>query len=223
MEKPRIIDLTMTCRIGMRGVSWTTARAIPENGWNARTLSLYSHAGTHMDAPRHFSDAPEARTIDQMELPRCVGPAAVVDIPSVAPREILTVDRLGEGAEAVGRGSRVLLRTGWSRRADNPSYRDDLPRIGEDLARWFAARGVQFLGVEPPSVARVQDREELTRIHRILLDAEIAIVEGLTNLDALQTRRPWLIALPLKIDGGDGSPCRVIALERFPELERTET
>lgn len=209
----RIIDLTLTCKTGMRGVSWTPARTIPENGWNARTLSLYSHAGTHMDAPRHFSDAPDAGTIDNIDLQKCVGAALLIDIPNVQPKEILTVARLGEAVDQVQNGARLLLKTGWSARADEPSYREEMPRVGEELARWFVERGVHFLGVEPPSVARVQDREELTRIHRILLDAEIVIAEGLANLDALSTRRPWIAALPLKIDGGDGSPCRVIAIE----------
>ncbi len=209
----RIIDLTLTCKTDMRGVSWTPARTIPENGWNARTLSLYSHAGTHMDAPRHFSDEPDAGTIDAIDLRRCVGTALLIDIPNVQPKEILTVERLGAAADLIKNGARLLLKTGWSARAEEPSYREELPRIGEELARWIAERGVHFLGVEPPSVARVQDREELTRIHRILLDAGVVIVEGLANLDALSTRRPWIAALPLKIDGGDGSPCRVVAIE----------
>ena len=209
----RIIDLTLACRAGMRGVSWKPSRTIPENGWNARTLSLYSHAGTHMDAPRHFSDAPDAGTIDNIDLQKCVGTALLIDISNVQPKEILTVERLGAAADQVQNGARLLLKTDWSTRAEEPSYREELPRIGEELARWIAARGVHFLGIEPPSVARVQDMEELTRIHRILLDAGVVIAEGLTNLDALSTRRPWIAALPLKIDGGDGSPCRVIAIE----------
>ncbi|NJM37109.1 MAG: hypothetical protein HC845_04115 [Akkermansiaceae bacterium] len=51
----RIIDLTLTLRPGMRGVAWEQAKAIESDGWNARNLHLYSHAGTHMDAQTHFA------------------------------------------------------------------------------------------------------------------------------------------------------------------------
>ena len=50
----KIIDLTLTYEEGMRGVAFETARTKADDGWNALTLHLYSHAGTHMDAPFHF-------------------------------------------------------------------------------------------------------------------------------------------------------------------------
>ena len=59
---PRLIDLSQTLRAGMRGVTWETAATLEREGWNARTLHLYSHAGTHMDAQAHFAAGPE--TID---------------------------------------------------------------------------------------------------------------------------------------------------------------
>ena len=74
-------------------------------------------------------------------------------------------------------------------------------------------RQVALIGVEPPSVADVNDREELVSIHRILLEGGVTIVEGLTNLDELTQKQVTFIALPLKIDGGDGSPVRAIAIE----------
>jgi kynurenine formamidase len=72
------------------------------------------------------------------------------------------------------------------------------------------------LGVEPPSVADVENKEELTAVHQALLRAEIVIVEGLANLDALQQEEVTFIALPLKLQGGDGSPVRAIAIENGP-------
>ena len=209
-----IVDLTLTYRDGMRGVEMETATTISQQGWNARNLSLYSHAGTHMDAPRHFLDG--ARTIDDMSLSKCVGPAWIVDIPDVEPRELLGVDSLGAYADRVATGDRVVLKTGWSDREGRAEYRDELPRVSAELARWFVDRGVVFVGVEPPSVADVHDLAEVTEVHRTLLAAEIVIVEGLCNLDALTSDRVYIIALPLKIASGDGSPCRVVALDEAP-------
>ena len=74
---------------------------------------------------------------------------------------------------------------------------------------------MNILGVEPPSVADVNNKEELTRIHKILLGANITIVEGLTNLGALTREKVFFIAAPLKIENGDGGPCRAFAIEEW--------
>ncbi|NJM37110.1 MAG: hypothetical protein HC845_04120 [Akkermansiaceae bacterium] len=62
-------------------------------------------------------------------------------------------------------------------------------------------------------MADVNDMAELTRIHQILLEANITIVEGLTHLDALSQEQVFFVAAPLKIEGGDGCPCRAFAIE----------
>jgi len=210
---PRLIDLTQTLRVGMRGVAWDTAATLEREGWNARSLHLYSHSGTHMDAQAHFAAGPE--TIDCIPLERCMGPAWVVDIPGLAPRSLITVEHLGgEVQKQFQAGDSLILRTGWSRFVGNPAiYRDGLPRIGEELATWCARHLVRMLGIEPPSVADVNSLEEVTRIHKILLSAGVVIVEGLTHLEAISSPRVYFAALPLKIDGGDGSPCRAFAME----------
>ena len=72
---------------------------------------------------------------------------------------------------------------------------------------------MRALGVEPPSVADVFNLEEVTRIHQILLTGKVVIVEGLTQLDQLSEKQVTFIALPLKIEAGDGAPCRAMAIE----------
>ncbi|MBD3317694.1 MAG: cyclase family protein [Chitinivibrionales bacterium] len=208
----RIVDLTLTLNKDMRGVIFDVAKTIVRNGSNARTLHLYSHAGTHMDAPRHFDNKGE--TIDAVDLEACVGPAWVVDIKNVQDKGLITIFHLGEFRKRIREGDRVLLRTGWSRLADDAGrYRDNLPRISLELAEWFAEKKIRLLGVEPPSVADVNNREELTTVHRTLLEAGIVVVEGLANLDQLESDQVQFIALPLKLHGGDGAPARAIAIE----------
>jgi kynurenine formamidase len=208
----RIIDLTLTLRHGMRGVEFETARTIEHHGWNARTLHLYSHAGTHMDAQTHFAAGTES--IDQIPLSRCMGPAWVVDFDDLEPKSLITSAHLGDVAEEFQTGHSLILRTGWSRHVDKPQYyRDNFPRLAEDLAHWCVEKKVKILGVESPSVADVNNLEELTSIHRVLLEGHVTIVEGLANLSELRTARVWIAALPLKVEGGDGCPCRVFAIE----------
>ena len=82
------------------------------------------------------------------------------------------------------------------------------------MAHWCVKRGVATIGVEPPSVADVTNLEMLTEIHTILLGGGIIIVEGLANLDEISKTKVELIALPLKIEAGDGAPCRAIIIEQ---------
>ncbi|MEM9253276.1 MAG: cyclase family protein [Planctomycetota bacterium] len=196
----------------MRGVGIATARRLDTDGWNATTLSLYSHSGTHMDAPRHF--LPDGRTLDGQDLAVCVGPARVIDVTPTEPKQLLTVEHLGVHAEQIERGDRLLFRTDWHLKHGTPAYRDELPRISLDLARWLVERRVALIGVEPPSVADVNNMAELTEVHQTLFRGDVLIVEGLAYLDRLTSPMVEFVALPLKIVGGDGSPVRAIAIER---------
>ncbi len=207
----RIIDLTLALSDGDRGVSITPARRLATDGWNAATLSLYSHCGTHMDAPLHFGVNDE--TIDKLAVDKLMGPAWVADIADVKPHQLIEPQHLGDIADKLEADDSLIIRTGWSKYYGQPAYRDELPRISERLARWCVDHGVRMLGVEPPSVADVNNAEELTAIHRILLSGGVIIVEGLANLDEITREKVTLVALPLKISGGDGAPARVIAIE----------
>jgi kynurenine formamidase len=72
-----------------------------------------------------------------------------------------------------------------------------------------------MLGVEPPSVADVNNLPEVTKIHEILLGGGITIIEGLCNLDQIKAEFVTLIALPIKYKNGDGAPARVVAIENW--------
>jgi arylformamidase len=209
---PRIVDLSLTLRRGMRGVEWETACTFERDGWNSRTLHFYSHAGTHIDAPVHFAAGPES--IDQIPLDFFMGPAWVVDLPGIAPRALIELAHLGELPSKFRPGESLILRTGWSRFVEEAAvYRDGLPRVSESLARWCVNRRVKMIGVEPPSVAEINNAPEVTGIHQILLSGGVVIVEGLSNLEALRRPKVFFVALPLKIEGGDGCPCRALAIE----------
>ena len=95
------------------------------------------------------------------------------------------------------------------------AYRDELPRISLELAHWLVDKRVGMIGVEQASVADVNNRQELTEVHRTLFEGGVLIVEGLANLDQLTQPEVEFIALPLNLPGIDGSPVRAIAIERI--------
>lgn len=209
-----LVDLTLTLYHGMRGVTIHPHTRIATEGYNTTNLHLYSHAGTHMDAPLHFLDG--GATIDQWELQKCIGPALILDLSHKAPNSLITVADLATYADQIGPGVRLLLRTDWDAHATLPDYRTHFPRISRELAIWLVERGIWLLGVQTPSVASLADREELRDVHQILLRGQIVIVECLAQLAQLPAQVTF-IALPLKIDGGDGSPVRAVAMFNRPE------
>lgn len=215
----RIIDLTMVLKPEMRGVEITPKFSVAKDGWNASTLSLYSHAGTHMDAQVHFEAGPG--TIDQHTPARCMGRAWFVNLAGIAPKSLIEIASLGDAAKQVQPGDSLLLRTDWSKQVDNPAvYRNALPRVSDALAHWCVANRVKLLGVEPPSIADVTNLPEVTRIHKILLGGGVTIVEGLCNLDQLTGPIVFFAALPLKIAAGDGCPCRAFAVDGVDAAEQ---
>jgi len=205
----KIIDLTLTLYHGMRGVEIQPHTRIATDGYNTTHLKLYSHAGTHMDAPLHFLEG--GATIDQWDLQKCIGPALVLNLTHVEPNALITVADVAAYADQIEPGARLLLRTDWDRHAELPDYRTHFPRISRELAHWLAERGVWLVGVQTPSVASLADREELRDVHQILLRGAIVIVECLANLDQLPPTVTF-IALPLKVQAGDGSPVRAVAI-----------
>jgi len=202
----------MTFRSPMRGFKKSIAKSISEDGWNASTLEIYSHAGTHMDAPVHFDVNPG--TIENIPVDRFLCNCHIVRLSPVPDRFLIKPDHLGKTASRVKPGEGILFHTGWSQFAEDPArYRDLLPRISADLAQWLVEKGVNLVGVEPPSIADVNKLDELQKIHRILLEGNMIIVEGLCNLEEVRSDYVQLIALPLKVEGGDGAPVRAIVIE----------
>jgi len=207
----RVIDLTLPLASGGKGIHVETARRLATDGWNATTLSLYSHCGTHIDAPIHFGVG--AETIDTIAVENFTGPAWVADVRPIEPHALIEPQHIGAIAEQFKPGESLLICTGWSDYYGRDCYRDELPRISVELAQWCVEHKVRMLGVEPPSVADVNNIEELTIVHRTLFEGGVIVVEGLANLTSLSKPKVTFIALPLKIAGGDGAPARAVAIE----------
>lgn len=211
VQPKKIIDLTRIISDDDSGVQLSTAKTVKEDGWNAKTLHLYSHSGTHMDAPFHFEV--NEQTIDTIPVNRFIGKAWLVDLSGVGSSHLITVGDLGKVGHYINEGDSLLIKTGWNAFFGTAKYRDELPRISKELAKWCGEKKINMLGVEPPSVADVNNMKEVTEIHHILMKNDIIIIEGLVNLEQITSDFVTLIALPLKINNGDGAPARVIAME----------
>ena len=202
------IDISVTLRNGMP--HWPTdppvvlERALDigrGDACNVSRLAMGVHSGTHMDGPVHFLHG--APGLDEMPLSATLGEARVIEIAD--PRQI-TADELR--GHALTRGERVLFRTTNSSRCwQTDTFVEDFVAISESAALHVAEAGVRTVGVDYLSVAGFHD--DGVRIHRILLEAGIWLIEGL-DLSAVRAGRYEMICLPVKLHESDGAPARAL-------------
>ena len=103
-------------------------------------------------------------------------------------------------------GDFVLLMFGWSDKFQSQEYYQSYPQVSAGLARQLVKLGVSVVGMDTPSPDYAP-----YEIHKILLPADILIIENLTNLDALSAHPEFeIIALPVKLEA-EAAPCRVVA------------
>jgi arylformamidase len=177
-----------------------------------RAARLSLHAGTHMDAPRHFF--PEGISIDQLPAHKLMGEAVWLDLGYLAPGSQIQVADLAPFKERIRRGDIVVLYTAYEDCADDEKYCSLAP----EAAQWLVDKGIKCLAMDVPSVDPVSQTggpasRQTHPAHHVVLGAGIPIVEGLVNLKSLPDGRFHFFCLPLKIAGGDGSPVRAVALD----------
>jgi arylformamidase len=143
-------------------------------------------------------------TVDELALDRLIGPAFVVDLPSVAAVTARDLNCLALPPET----ERLLIRTRnsalWA--ACVAEFDPDFVALTAGAAQWIVDRGIRLIGVDYLSVQRFGD-PPLT--HEILLRAGVLIIEGL-DLSAVQPGTHHLICLPLRILGAEGAPARAV-------------
>jgi arylformamidase len=168
---------------------------------NVSVLSMGSHTGTHMDAPRHFLR--RGIGMDRMPLTATLGPVRVIEIhdrESIKPGDLRP--------HRIRRGERVLFKTPNSRRSwRSDAFDEDFVYISQEAARYLAQCRIRTVGVDYLSVGGFK-RDGL-ETHQALLGAGIWIIEGL-NLAKVKPGKYELVCLPLKMLGADGAPARAI-------------
>jgi len=197
--------------------------ASPEkDGYFARSFWMLEHYATHMDAPAHFP--PGKFTLDQIPVAHFFGPAVVIDVREEVgkdPDYRLSTARIEKWEAAHGRipsGAIVMMCTGCaSRWPDQARYRNmdangvmHFPGFSVESAKLLIARGAVGLGVDTLSIDYGASKD--FEVHHADLPAGLYNLENLANLDQLPEAGAFLIAAPIKLEGGSGGPVRVFAL-----------
>jgi arylformamidase len=204
------LDVTVPIRSGM--VHWPgnpgieveqTQRLERGDPSTVSRLSLGAHTGTHVDAPVHFIVG--GAGVDQVPLDKLVGPAFVVDLGDVECVRLDHVERLD-----LGPGGRVLFKTGNSKRWQDSEFHAEYASLSLEAATALVKRGIGTVGIDYLSIG---DRTHGASTHRVLLEANVCIVEGL-NLSAVDPGWYDFVCLPLRVQGSDGAPARAILRRR---------
>ena len=204
-----IIDLSHPLVTGMPvypggpGVRITPALELGEHGGAVSRLDLGSHAGTHLDAPSHSIAG--GRTVDEIPLGLLVGPALILRASGTARARIEEGD-LGLPDRLPGI---VCIATGWDRRFGTDEMLRH-PSLSLSLVEALWERGARVLGVDALSPDATDGGDGTLPVHEFWLGRDGVIVENLRGLEFLPDEVEMSL-LPLRVDGGDGSPVRAIA------------
>jgi kynurenine formamidase len=205
--------LTEISRYDERGPAWY---------WN--NIATGEHTGTHFDAPIHWVTGRGGDDVSQVPLVRLVAPAAVLDCRALAnsdPDFLLEVDHIRAWEQEHGplpAGGWLLVCTGWDARSSDPvGFANDghTPGISVDCARWLAGQapvigvGVETVGTD---AGAAHSFDPPFPCHAMLLGSDKYGLTQLQNLAKLPPTGSVVIAAPLPIVGGSGSPTRVLAL-----------
>lgn len=232
----RIVDLTHV--FDERTIYWPTEgdfrlergpAGTTEKGYfyAANRFAAAEHGGTHIDAPIHFFEG--RQTVDQIPLDRLIGPGVRVDVRAACEADRNHEVSIDDLRQAEGRsrqtlhGKIVLLHTGFGRFwSDREKYlgtaergpkavsRLRFPGLHPEAARWLVLeRGIKAVGIDTASI----DHGPSTTFqsHVILCQHNVPALENVANLDQLPAQFV-VIALPMKIGGGSGSPVRIVAV-----------
>jgi len=166
---------------------------------NVSAVHMSAHAGTHVDAPRHFFD--EGIGVEALPLDMLIGRTRVIEVTSrkIAAEDLEPYD-LSEDV-------RLLIKTHNSRLWGNPQFHADFVGVAESGARYLVDHGVKVVGVDYLSVEIYKAPGKPA--HHILLGNGAIVIEGL-NLRDVEPGVYDMFCLPLKVVGSDGAPARVV-------------
>lgn len=201
------MDEAMPVYPGTETPVFATGCTLEHDGFREKKMTLYSHTGTHMDAPSHL--LPDGPSLDDLPVDHFAGKAVLLDAAG-AEGSVIGLRAVKEIGASLGPADYLLIRTGWSRYWGSRDYFGRFPVLSRDAARALADAGLKGVGFDCIS-ADAMDDPALPN-HRILLGAGLVIIENLRSLDALPPQGCLFAAYPLKIKGADGSPVRAVGI-----------
>jgi arylformamidase len=219
MSRSRVVDLSYTISNNMlvypdtEQPSFQWIRRVNPEGVNLTRVTMLVHTGTHVDAPKHFLD--NVPCIDEITLDHFFGPCKLFRYSKKPASQEITLEEVQRSGFNLKQGDIFLMATGIEAFAETREYNLLYPVPSEELIRWLISKKIKAYMTDATSVDPVD--AGVSPRHHLLLGAGVPIVENLCNLDQLPEGKSFIVcALPLKLGGREGAPCRAVAL---PDIE----
>ncbi|EEG76385.1 cyclase family protein [Dethiobacter alkaliphilus] len=207
IDLSHLISTNMPVYPGTEPPKMKTACTLSKDSFVEKEITLFTHTGTHLDAPAHIF--PDGKTLDSYPVSGFWGRGVVLDFNDFS-RSIITENDVLPYADLIRQADFVLLYTGWSKLWGSHTYFEDYPVLSADAARFLADFGLKGVGVDAISVDKVETVD--FSVHKTFLAKDTLIIENLTNLELLVGRQFNFYCFPLKISTADGSPVRAVAI-----------
>lgn len=175
------------------------------DGFRETRLEIFSHVGTHMDAPAHMR--PDRPQLDELPASAFCGTAYVLDARGLGPGEEIAAEAVEDAAGA----DFLLVCTGWDRFWNTSEYFSSFPVLSEAAVRRAVELGVKGIGLDTMGIDPM-DAEGFPR-HLIMFENSLVIIENLCELSKIAGRRVFFAALPIKYKNADGAPVRAVCIE----------
>lgn len=194
---------------GKKDLSFQRARAMAQGDTcNTMRWSLGNHAGTHVDAPRHFID--KGKAIDRFSAGDWVFEhVAFVSLKRVRPGHIIRPEDMGRIARDT---DLLLIKTGFERCRARDVYWKNSPGLHPDMAGWLKEKcpRIRAVGMDIISVSSLGNRDLGRQAHHEFLRRGMPLVEDM-KLALLKTAPARVVVAPLRVKDSDASPCLVLA------------
>ncbi len=178
---------------------------------NVTRLTMSSHTGTHVDAPKHF--IANGQGVDSVSLNKFIGETVILDVSKKQVGHGITDTELDIHEKLVKDNDILLLYTGTSKDWNkNENRTKDFTYLEPTAAAWIVEHNIKCVGIDSWSMEKYGFKEGLT--HKKLLSNGVGIIEGInSNLQKFIGVRKFLVCLPLLLKDVDGSPARAILFD----------
>ncbi len=211
----RVIDLTRTVTAdmpvypGSEQPKLSPVATHENNVYKETLLSMYSHTGTHIDAPDHVF--PNRVSLDRMPPETFVGKALVIDCRDIGNGGVIGKERLERYGALVYEADFLLFNIGWDGLWDKPEYFGDFPCIDDGVIDIIIGGNFKGIGFDVFSLDPVS-HDQLKRHRKLFAACDIINIENLCNLHLCPGGLFDFVCLPLKYENADGAPARAVAL-----------
>ncbi len=188
-----------------------TIAAHDKDGFFSSGLELSTVTGTYLEAGSHILE--QGRHLDSYGLADFIRPAAVIRLPGLEPKHLISRSELETHAPSIEEGDALIIGTGWSRNWNKEGYVLECPNYSPEAVDWILGHKISILGVDVPCIeAAWSDEAEVSKgglLEKIFVSGAL-LAAPLAGVENIEERLGTLFCFPLKLKGTSGSPARIV-------------